>query len=127
MNPWITPEPRSHPWLEWQIKLILQEQVVRGINAQIHLYDYYQQRLNDLNHQLQFAHEALQQRTNQLLFREDQLCQRTQEVIALRQQIEQMVGDIGVARQERTENRNLAVNLIKNITQIFNDTIKNLR
>lgn len=127
MNPWITPEPAQNPWIQWQQRLLLKHQLQRSEDAQVRLYVYYQHRLNQLDAQLIFTQEELQQRTNELLFGQQQLRYQAQQIAVLQNQYLCLVNDLGAARQERQINRDLAVSLIRRITQIFHDIIPQIQ
>lgn len=127
LNHWITPEPRLNPWLEWQYKLLLQEEVLQGYQAQVQLFVYYQNQLQELTRRLEFAHDDLQQRTNQLRFREAQLRHQTQKLMILWQQNHEIAATLELVRVQKRENREVAIQMIRNVTQIFNDSIPKIQ
>lgn len=126
-NPWITPEPARHPWIEWMERLLLEEQLRNSIDAQAWLFNYFQQLVQQLQYQLHFTQEELLQRTNQFLHSQKQLRFQIQENIALRRRNQQLVTDLGTAREAKRTNRDLATRIIRKVTEVFNVTIPQLQ
>lgn len=127
LNPWITPEPRRHPWIEWQEKLMLERAVLEGVEIQIQLSHNYQQNLQVLYLQLLHAQDELQQRNNQLLHREAQLRYETHRMALLQNCNRELINDLGAARKEKRANRDVAMDMIRKITNVFNESIPKLQ
>lgn len=126
INPWITPEPRQHPWIEWQHRLMLEWMVQTGIDMQVQMYVFCNNQLHVMHQQLLNAREELQRRTNELLYSQEQVRYQQRQITALQQSEYQLAMDLGTARQEKRDNRDSIMNLMHRITNVFNETIPNI-